>query len=214
MRLEHNLREGPRTIATPRSTAHPESTMLRLVTRSTLAILVVGSLAACDNTPFTAPSVESFDGSMANVTRGSTARNPRTGDNGRTNTGRPDAGRDAGRPDAGRGVVDVNRVCRPDETPGLTPEQIEAIRALWEAYNEEAAPLIRYIAEIEKMAREAAANGASAERVAEILALADEAKRELAKLTARLRDAINEILSDDQRRPHCVVAVPLPTSGK
>lgn len=165
-----------------------------LINRSVLALLFAGAFAACDRAP-TAPdlsSVVAFDGFAADS---------RT--SGRTNTGaRPGT-------TSGRVPVDTLRPCRPDETPNLTPEQIEKIRALWAAYHAEVAPLLRYIAMIEQQAREAAANGASRERVAEIVAQADEAKRAVAKATQRLRDAINEVLSEDQRRNHCLIAVPV-----
>lgn len=167
-----------------------------LVTRSALALLVVGALAACDNSP-TGPSqsdVALFDGDAD-------SRSGRTGATG--TTGRPVA------TPARRVPVDTLRPCRPDERPELTQEQIEQIRALWAAYNEAVAPLLRYIETVEKEAREAKANGASDERVAEILAKADEARREVAKLTQRLRDAINEVLSEGQRRDHCLVTVPV-----
>lgn len=160
--------------------------------RTIVATLVVGTLAACDQSPVapTAPDVvafgESADG-RSGRTGGTTAARPGT-----TGTRVP---------------VDTLRPCRPDETPNLTPEQIEKIRALWAAYNDAVAPLLRYIAEVEQQAREAAANGASRERVEQILAQADAAKREVAKLTARLRDAINDVLSEDQRRNHCLIKV-------
>jgi len=161
-----------------------------LINRSVLALLFAGAFAACDQAPTAPdlPGVVALDGFDA--------------DN-RT-SGRPATGTTSGRV-----PVDSLRPCRPDETPSLTPEQIEQIRALWAAYHAEVDPLLRYIAMIEQQAREAKANGASAERVAEILAQADEAKRAVAKATQRLRDAINEILSEDQRRNHCVIAVPV-----
>ena len=54
-------------------------------------------------------------------------------------------------------------------------------------------------------AREAAAAGASRERIQAILARADEAKKHVAEATARLRAAIADILNDD--RVPCFVAV-------
>jgi hypothetical protein len=162
-----------------------------LFTRSLLATLVVGTLAACDQSPVgpVNPDLNLGDASA----------------DARTTTARPTG------TTTGRVPLDTLRNCRIDETPGLTPEQIEKIRALYAAYHAEVDPLLRYIAEIEKQAREAKANGASDERVAEILAQADEAKRQVAKATERLRDAINAVLNEEQRHRRCVlepIAIP------
>ncbi len=170
---------------------------MNYLTRSVLGLMIVGTLAACDQSP-TAPipsDVAVFDGTDAAG---------RTSTSGRTSTGRPTTAV-PGRPVS----VDSLRPCRNGDQPTLTPEQIEAIRALWAAYHAEVNPLLRYINEVEMQAREAKANGASDERVAQILAQADSAKRQVAKATERLRDAINAILTEGQRRNHCLVAVPV-----
>ena len=167
------------------------------ITRSLLATFVVGALSACDKSP-TAPDQSgalAFDGASADGRTGTSGRTPAAGPVRGTTTGRV--------------PVDSLRPCRVDETPSLTPEQIEKIRALWAAYHLEVDSLLRYIAAIEQQAREAAANGAPRERVEQILAQADQAKREVAKATERLRDAINAVLSEGDRRLHCVVAVPV-----
>lgn len=125
--------------------------------------------------------------------------------------------------DASRGVtvarggvtptVDGVRVCRPGELPGLTEAQIEAIRALYAAFYKDVADDLRFIASVEQAAREAAAAGASAEEIAQILARANEAKRHVAEAEARLRQAIDDVLNNDQRRRHCVAPEPVRPQG-
>ena len=58
---------------------------------------------------------------------------------------------------------------------------------------------------VSSSAREAAAAGASREKIAAILARADEAKKHVAEATERLREAISEIL--DVGEPPCFVLI-------
>ena len=97
----------------------------------------------------------------------------------------------------------TRRRCRADNE--LTEREIAEIRALYNAYQEEIADDLRLIAKVEQEAREAAAAGASREKIAAILARADEAKKHVAEATARLRAAISEILHDDE--PPCFVLI-------
>ena len=93
--------------------------------------------------------------------------------------------------------------CRADNE--LTEREIAEIRALYNAYQDEIADDLRLIAKVEQEAREAAAAGASRDKVAAILARADEAKKHVAEATERLRAAISEILHDDE--PPCFVDI-------
>lgn len=157
------------------------------MTSAVLVALVAGGLTACEGARSTAPNAE-----VAFATSSAAARfTPR--DTARARPG-----------------VDTAR-CRPEDA--LTPAQIEAIRALWEDYYNAVGDLLRYIAEIEKEAREAAAAGVTPEGVARILAQADDAKRLVAEAQKRLREAIDAVLSEDQRRHHCA-ADPLPAVPK
>lgn len=120
--------------------------------------------------------------------------------------GTPAADRSPARPQPTRPVrpdTAKRHPCRGDNE--LTEEQIAAIRALSNAYQEEIADDLRLIAHVEEQAREAAAAGASRDRIAAILAQADEAKRNVAEATQRLRDAITDILHDD--RVPCFVVI-------
>jgi hypothetical protein len=96
------------------------------------------------------------------------------------------------------------RNCRNGDRPHLTPEQVEEIRALQAAFEAESAEIIRQIQAIVAEARAAAAAGASREEVQAILERADHLRRELAALEQRLRQAIADILNQDQRRHPCV----------
>jgi hypothetical protein len=97
----------------------------------------------------------------------------------------------------------TRRRCRADNE--LTEREIAEIRALYNAYQDEIADDLRLIAKVEQEAREAAAAGASREKIAAILARADEAKKHVAEATERLRAAISEILHDDE--PPCFVLI-------
>lgn len=151
------------------------------IARSISTTLLALGLAACDRAAGTplAPQLSADDSRVASVAHGGIST-PTT--------------------------VDGVRVCRPSELPGLTEAQIEAIRALYAAFNAEVAEDLRIIHAVEQAAREAAAAGASAEEVAQILARADLAKREVAEAEKRLREAIDAILDADQRRRHCVAS--------
>ncbi len=146
--------------------------------RSIIGTMLVGGLAACEHAPTTPVSADS----LASDDRGAAA----TGRGGTTVT-----------------PADSARICKQDELPNLTARQIAQIRALYQAFNDAVAEDLRFIAAVEKAAREAKEAEATAEQVAAILARADEAKRHVAALERRLRAAIADILTPDQRERHC-----------
>jgi len=161
------------------------------VIRSGIVTLLLTSLAACDSATVTAPSNELSAASMDRVPVSSPT------------TARPQPARPVPAPTPARPVA-KRPTCRPDT--GLTQDQIAKIRALQEAYQLAVADDLRLIAAVEAEAREAAANGASREKIAAILAKADRAKAHVAELQQRLRQAINQVLTDDQR--YCVATTP------
>lgn len=93
--------------------------------------------------------------------------------------------------------------CGPGGPPKLTDEQIQQIRALQQAFMEAVKDDIAIIRRVTAAAHKAAAEGASRERVAEILREADEAKEHLRQAEARLQAAIDAILTPEQRARHC-----------
>ena len=88
------------------------------------------------------------------------------------------------------------RSCRADNE--LTEREIAQIRALYNAYLDAIAPDLRVIDAVNQEARAAAQAGASREKIAAILARADEAKKNVEQATRRLRAAIATILRDDR----------------
>ena len=166
-------------------------------TRLFVLAMMVGGLAACDRATSTGPLPTSgADFALRSATGGLTAPAARPGP---ATPARPG--------------IDTARVCRPEDIPGLTEAQIEAIRALYKKFNEEVAADLRYIAQVEQQAREAAAAGAPAERIRQILAQTDAAKAHVAEAAQRLREAIDKILDEGQRARHCV-ATPLQVERK
>jgi hypothetical protein len=153
-----------------------------LMTRSIAVTLLAGSLAACDNGR-SAPLAPLSPDLSASDSRGTTTA------------------RGGIKP---RVPVDSTRPCREGELPGLTEQQIEEIRALYAAFYAEVADDLRFIAAVEKAAREAQAAGASPERIAAILSQADAAKRHVVEAEQRLREAIAKVLNEEQRTRHCV----------
>ena len=112
----------------------------------------------------------------------------------------------------GQTATDSLRVCKKDEVPDLTERPIAQIRAIYQAFQAAAAEDLTLIAAVEEAARKAQQAGASREEVAKILARADEAKRHLAALEHRARAAINDILTQDQRRHRCVPVLVTPSA--
>jgi Spy/CpxP family protein refolding chaperone len=97
------------------------------------------------------------------------------------------------------------QVCDRRGPPRLTDEQIAKIRALKQAFTEAVADELAAIKAAHQEARAAKQAGATAE---EIRAILDSVKDEMAAIRqaeARLQDAIQDVLTPDQRRRWCVV---------
>jgi Spy/CpxP family protein refolding chaperone len=92
------------------------------------------------------------------------------------------------------------RRCRDDDRPRLTEEQIAQIRALHQAFQEAMADEIAAIKAAHQAARLAHQNGASREEIAAILAEVADEIAALRHAEHRLREAIQDVLTDDQRR--------------
>ncbi len=145
---------------------------------SSLFVILTGGLAACSGA-VTAPDIPSEASSdRAGATTGT-----------------------ATRPDSAQRLR-----CRADND--LTEREIARIRALYNAYLVAIAPDVALIDKVNQAAREALQNGASREEIAKILSRADEAKRNVAAATHRLRAAIVDILHDDRLPCFVVVVTP------
>jgi Spy/CpxP family protein refolding chaperone len=109
--------------------------------------------------------------------------------------------------DEQRAWIDAHRpkICRPGDRPRLTEEQIAQIRALHQAFQEAMADEIRAIKEAHQAARLAHQNGALREEIAAILAEVADEIAALREAERRLQAAIQDVLSDDQRRDWCLV---------
>jgi Spy/CpxP family protein refolding chaperone len=105
------------------------------------------------------------------------------------------------------------RRCGPEGPPRLTDEQIEKIRQLKAAFQAAMADEIALIRHIYALAKEARANGASAQEIREILAEAQPAIQALREAEQRLQQAILDVLTPDQRRRWCHVAGPFSGSA-
>jgi Spy/CpxP family protein refolding chaperone len=99
--------------------------------------------------------------------------------------------------------IEAHRPARCDP-PRLTDEQIQQIRALQQAFWNAVKDDIAFIRSVVQEAREALAAGATREEIAAILARADAAKARVRQAAIRLQEAIDEILTPDQRRRRCV----------
>lgn len=97
------------------------------------------------------------------------------------------------------------KVCRPGERPQLTEEQIAAIRALQQAFQAEMADEIEAIKAAHQAARAAHQAGATREEIQAILAEVADELAALRQAEKRLYDAIQEILTDEQRESWCIV---------
>ena len=96
--------------------------------------------------------------------------------------------------------------CGPAGPPRLTDEQIHKIRELQQAFMLVVKDDIALIRRVTEAAHQAAQNGASRERVAEILHEADAAKLRVREAESRLQAAIDEILTPEQRAARCLPA--------
>ena len=101
--------------------------------------------------------------------------------------------------------IEAHRPVRCDP-PRLTDEQIQQIRALQQAFWNAVRDDIAFIRSVVQEAREALAAGATRDEIAAILARADAAKARVRHAAIRLQEAIDEILTPEQRRRRCVPA--------
>lgn len=97
------------------------------------------------------------------------------------------------------------KVCRPGERPELTEEQIAAIRALHQAFQAEMADEIAAIKAAHQAARAAHQAGATREEIQAILAEVADEIAALREAEQRLHQAIQDILTDEQKENWCVV---------
>jgi Spy/CpxP family protein refolding chaperone len=95
-------------------------------------------------------------------------------------------------------------VCR-DDGPRLTERQIQQIRALKEAFAEAIKDELEIIKAALAEARAARAAGASDAEIRRILAKAEAAMKAVHEAELRLKAAINDLLTDEQKRNPCLL---------
>jgi Spy/CpxP family protein refolding chaperone len=95
--------------------------------------------------------------------------------------------------------------CSRDSTARLTQDQIEKIRALKAAFEASIKDELALIRSVHQEAKEARAAGASEEQIKRILAKANDALEAIRKAEIRLKEAINAVLTEEQRRNHCIL---------
>ena len=106
------------------------------------------------------------------------------------------------------------QICDRRGPPRLTDEQIAQIRALKQAFMEAIADEVAAIKAAHQEAREAKQAGASAEEIRAILATVKDELDALRRAEARLQDAIQDVLTPDQRRRWCVVRHQVAPGGR
>lgn len=113
-----------------------------------------------------------------------------------------------------RAWIEANRpkYCGPEGPPKLTEEQVKQIRELQHAFMAVVKDDIALIRRVAEEARQAHQAGASHEEIRRILAQADEARERVSQAERRLHEAIEAILTPDQRAKRCIPA-PIPGSG-
>jgi Spy/CpxP family protein refolding chaperone len=89
--------------------------------------------------------------------------------------------------------------------PRLTDEQVAQIRALKQAFTEAVADEMAAIKAAHQRARDAKQAGASAEEIRAILASVQDEMAAVRQAEVRLQNAIQNVLTPDQRRRWCVV---------
>jgi Spy/CpxP family protein refolding chaperone len=106
-----------------------------------------------------------------------------------------------------RAWIDAHRptVCGPAGAPRLTEEQIAEIRALQQAFKEATADEMAAIKAAHQEARAAKEAGASAEEIRAILASVKDELEAVRLAEQRLMDAIQEVLTPDQRARWCII---------
>lgn len=100
-------------------------------------------------------------------------------------------------------------ICRPGDLR-LTEGQIAQIRALQQAFLAAIHDDLAVIKAVVQEAREAAQNGATREEIHAILARADQARENIRQAELRLRQAILDILTPEQRTRRCPLPRPSP----
>jgi Spy/CpxP family protein refolding chaperone len=95
-------------------------------------------------------------------------------------------------------------VCR-DSTPRLTEEQVAKIRALKAAFDASIQDELEVIRTVHAEARAAWAAGASTEEVRKILAKAESAMEAIRQAELRLKEAILDVLTPEQRQNRCIL---------
>ena len=95
--------------------------------------------------------------------------------------------------------------CQNDNTSRLTQDQIEKIRALKAAFEASIKDELETIRNVHQEAQRARAAGASEEQIKRILAKAKDALEAIRKAEIRLKEAINGVLTEEQRRNHCIL---------
>jgi hypothetical protein len=109
--------------------------------------------------------------------------------------------------DEQRAWIEAHRpkVCGPDGRPRLTEEQVAQIRALQQAFQAAMSDEIAAIKAAHQAARLAHQAGASREEIAAILAEVADELAALRQAERRLQQAIQDVLTDGQRRDWCIV---------
>ena len=97
------------------------------------------------------------------------------------------------------------KVCGPGGPPQLTDEQVAQIRALQQAFKEATADEMAAIKAAHQEARDAKQAGASAEEIRAILATVKDEMEAVRQAEQRLMDAIQELLTPDQRARWCII---------
>jgi Spy/CpxP family protein refolding chaperone len=100
------------------------------------------------------------------------------------------------------------RPCGPGGPPKLTDVQIQQIRELQQAFMASVKDLVAQIEHVVQLARQAAQAGASRSEVEQILHQADAARAQLQEAEHRLQDAIDAILTPEQRANRCEAPKP------
>jgi Spy/CpxP family protein refolding chaperone len=98
-----------------------------------------------------------------------------------------------------------NAECRRDVLSQLSERQVQEIRQLKERFAAAIADELANIRAVLQAAREAKAAGASAEEIRQILARAEESIQKVRAAERALKVAILNVLTDEQKRDHCLI---------
>ena len=111
-----------------------------------------------------------------------------------------------------RAWIEAHRLkpCGPNGPPKLSDAQIQQIRALQEAFMTAVAADLVFIKQTVEAAHTAAQAGATRAEVEQILHRADAARERVHQAEIRLREAIDAVLTPEQRAARCVAPKPPP----